>query len=167
MGDVQASMGMRRNAPQTPATPAPAPTPPTPPPSPISSDFDIRNYKCVPLDLLKNIGTDVSGNDVIQLTSNEPTLYDFKKQQNTELSLTGPSPGGISGDVLENFIVGITITFVVIILLVIIYWGFLNVRAKGIQAFALPGQLRTMPVILLFSLIFGVAGFLIGSLVKF
>ena len=61
---------------------------------------------------------------------------------------------------------GITITFVVLILLVIIYWGFLNIRAKGIQAFALPEQLRTMPVVLLFSLIFGVVGFLIGNLVK-
>lgn len=182
MADAQASMGMRMNALNPPAqgplpptgqidraTPPVAPSPgatPTPLPQPITSDFDIRNYKCVPLDILKNIGTDVSGNDVIQLTSNEPTLFDFKKQQDTELSVTGPAAGGISGDVLENFIVGITITFVVLILLVIIYWGFLNIRAKGIQAFALPEQLRTMPVVLLFSLIFGVVGFLIGNLVK-
>jgi hypothetical protein len=130
-------------------------------------DIDIRNYKCVPLDLLKNIGTDASGNDVIQLTSSEPTLRDFKKQQETGLAAAGPSPGAISGDVLENFIVGITIAFVVLILLIIIYWGFLNIRAKGIAAFALPEQLRSMPVVLLFSLIFGVAGFLIGNLVKF
>jgi hypothetical protein len=167
MADAQASMGMRQNAPSQPApVQEETSTTPSPSPPPITSDFDIRNYKCIPLDLLKNIGTDGTGNDVIQLTSQEPTLFDFKKQQDTELSVTGPAAGGISGDTLENFIVGITITFVVLILLVIIYWGFLNIRAKGIQAFALPEQLRTMPVVLLFSLIFGVAGFLIGNLVK-
>ncbi len=130
-------------------------------------DFDIRNYKCVPLDLLKNIGKDASNNDVIQLTSNEPTLKNFKENQTMALNAAGPAPGGISGDVLENFIVGIAITFAVIILLVIIYYGFLNIRANGLAAFKLPTQLRSMPVILLFSLIFAIVGFLIGSLVKF
>jgi hypothetical protein len=83
------------------------------------------------------------------------------------LNAAGPAPGGISGDILENFIVGIAITFAVIILLVIIYYGFLNIRANGLAAFKLPTQLRSMPVILLFSLIFAIVGFLIGSLVKF
>jgi hypothetical protein len=130
-------------------------------------DFDIRNYKCVPLDLLKNIGKGASGNNVIQLTSNEPTLKDFKEEQSIALNAAGPAPGGIAGDVLENFIVGITITFAVILFLVIIYYGFLNVRANGLSAFQLPIQLRGMPVILLFSLIFAVVGFLIGRLVNF
>jgi hypothetical protein len=131
------------------------------------TDIDIRNYKCVPLDLLKNIGKDANGNDIITVTSDEKTLKDFKAQQTSTINAAGPAVGGLSGDTLENFIVGITITFAVIILLVIFYWGFLNVRGKGIAAFNLPEQLRTMPVILFFSLIFGVAGFLIGNLVKF
>lgn len=130
-------------------------------------DFDIRNYKCIPLDLLKNIGKNEEGNDIIQLSSNEPTLKNFKEEQQTAISAAGPAPGGISGDVLENFIVGIAITFAVILFLVIIYYGFLNIRANGVEAFKLPQQLRSMPVILLFSLIFAVVGFLIGSLVKF
>ncbi len=130
-------------------------------------DFDIRNYKCVPLDLLKNIGNDSSGNDVIQLTSNEPTLKNFKDKQSIALNAAGPAPGGIAGDVLENFIVGIAITFAVILFLVIIYYGFLNMRGNGLSGFKLPEVLRGMPVILLFSLIFAVVGFLIGSLVKF
>jgi len=131
------------------------------------TDIDIRNYKCVPLDLLKNIGKGTNGNDIVTVTSADVTLKDFKKQQESDMAAAGPAAGGIAGDTLENFVVGITIAFAVIILLVIFYWGFLNVRGKGLAAFALPEQLRTMPVILLFSLIFGVGGFLIGNLVKF
>ena len=130
-------------------------------------DIDIRQYKCVPLDLLKNIGKGANGNDIITVTSDEKTLKDFKQEQESGITAAGPVAGSIAGDTLENFVVGITITFVVIILLVIFYWGFLNVRGKGLAAFTLPEQLRSMPVILLFSLIFGVIGFLIGNLVKF
>jgi hypothetical protein len=130
-------------------------------------DIDIRDYKCVPLDLLKNIGKDGGGNDIITVTSDEKTLKDFKSQQASMINASGPAPGALSGDTLENFIVGITVSFAVIILLVLFYWGFLNIRGKGIAAFSLPEQLRTLPAIMFFSLIFAIAGFLIGSLVKF
>ena len=73
---------------------------------------------------------------------------------------------GFSGDDLENFIVFFGVGFFILILLVILYWGFLNLRANGLAAFRLPDQLRSMPVLAFFSLIFGVAGFLIGSLTK-
>jgi hypothetical protein len=130
-------------------------------------DIDIRNYKCVPLDLLKNIGKNANGNDIINVTSDEKTLKDFKKEQDMTIAAAGPEEGGLSGDALENYIVGITVTFAILILLVVFYWGFLNLRGKGIGAFSLPEQLRTLPAIMLFSLIFAVVGFLIGSLVKF
>lgn len=129
------------------------------------TEFDIRNYKCVPLDLLKNIGTNSQGNDVIAVTSSDQTLKDFKKEQSDLLAVEGPS-SGFSGDDLENFIVFFGISFFIVILLVIFYWGFLNLRANGLAAFRLPEQLRSMPVLAFFSLIFGVAGFLIGSLTK-
>lgn len=129
------------------------------------TEFDIRNYKCVPLDLLKNIGTNAQGNDVIEVTSDEQTLKDFKTQQSNMLAAEGPS-SGFSGDQLENFIVFFGVAFFVVILLVIFYWGFLNFRASGLAAFRLPDQLRSMPVLAFFSLVFGVIGFLIGNLTK-
>lgn len=149
-GSGDASMGARRRAPA---------------PSSGNQVFDIRNYKCVPLDLLKNIGTNSAGTDIIEVTSTEQTLKDFKQAQSDTISAEGPS-SGFSGDDLENFIVFFGVGFFILILLVILYWGFLNLRANGLGAFRLPDQLRSMPVLAFFSLIFGVVGFLIGSLTK-
>jgi hypothetical protein len=128
--------------------------------------FDIRDYKCVPLDLLKNIGKDGEGNNIITVTSEDKSLKDFKQQQQSEVTATGPGASSISADAMENFIVGIVSFFFILTFLVIFYYGFLNFRAEGLAAFRLPTQLRSMPVILSVSLLFAILGFVVGFLVK-
>lgn len=131
------------------------------------ANFDIRNFKCVPLDLLKNIGEDGSGNEIITITSDNKTLKDFKKQEREEVESAGPSAQALSADTLENVLVGIFTVFAIVFFLVILYWGFLNFRAKGLSGFGLPEQLRALPAVLAASLFFSAVGFLIGHYVKF
>jgi hypothetical protein len=129
-------------------------------------DLDIRNYKCVPLDLLRNVGTDASGEDIINVTSDAQTLKDFKEQQKKDIVAAGPSSVALSADTLENLMIGLAIAFISILLLVVIYWGFLNIRAKGLAAFSLPPEMRSFPIIAIFSILFAVFGFLLGWFIK-
>jgi hypothetical protein len=130
------------------------------PPAPVTTlrdPLDIRNYKCVPLDLLKNIGKNAQGNDVIGLTSDQPTLKDFKEQNEEALRLAGPGNETLlSADDIENLIVWILVSFVILIFVVILFWGFLNFRTYGLAAFQLPQQLRSLPVMAFVSIFFGV-----------
>ena len=132
-----------------------------------SNDIDIRNYKCIPLDILKNIGKDANNNDIITLTSDQPTLKSFKEKNEEVLRLSGPSGQSLlSADDIENLIVGILSAFLILFFLVIMFWGYLNLRSEGLAAFQLPRQLRTLPVLAFCSILFAVIGFLIGFFVK-
>ena len=97
MATPQASMGMRSRAPSPSSTPPPGPT-------------DLRNYKCVPLDLLRNVQEDGQGEYSIALASDAPTLKDFKEQQAADLRAAGPLIGGtLSADAVENILVTVLI----------------------------------------------------------
>jgi hypothetical protein len=130
-------------------------------------DVDIRNYKCVPLDLLKNIGKDGQGNDIITITGNEPTLKSFKENQQSAMLAMGPSSKALlSADEIENIIVGVLIAFLILIFCVILFWGGLNLRANGLAAFQLPRDMRGLPVIAFASILFAIIGFVIGFFIK-
>ncbi len=129
----------------------------------VSTDpIDIQKYKCVPLDLLKN----VSPSNKVQFIANADSvsLKDFKKEQDDTQNKLGPISGKpVNAETMENFIVGITIFFFAIIALVLLFYGFLNIRTQGWKAFTnLPDIMKGLPAIALFSIIFGIAGFLIG-----
>ena len=129
----------------------------------ISTDpIDIQKYKCVPLDLLKNI----SPYDKVQFEVNEKTvsLKDLKKEQDESILAQGPLSGKpMNAEALENLLIGIAITFFAIFILVVLFYGFLNVRTYGFKAFfTLPEIFRGLPVIALSSIVFGLLGFVTG-----
>lgn len=131
-----------------------------------TSTDNLRNYKCVPLDLLRNVAPEEGGEYSIQLTSDAPTLRDFKEQQAAEIRAAGPLGAKLSADAIESLMVAIIIFFAVIIFVAVLFWGTLNFRANGFAGFQLPTQLKSLPAVALFSLafavVFGIGGFLLG-----
>ena len=132
----------------------------------ISTDpIDIQKYKCVPLDLLRN----VSANNKVQFETNNTsvTLKNLKDEQeesvNRQNSLSGKP---LNAEMLENIILGITIFFFAIFILIILFYGFLNFRTYGWKAFQLPEIFRNLPVIAFSSIVFGIIGFLVGYLLN-
>lgn len=138
--------------------------------SAATSDYDLRNYKCVPLDLLRNVNQTNAGEYEIQLTSDAPTLRDFKETQRAGILRAGPSSMAVSADTIENLMTALFVIFFIILFATVFYMGFLNFRAQGVAGFALPSQLKSMPVIgiavILSAVLFGVGGFFIGASVK-
>lgn len=128
----------------------------------VSTDpIDIQKYKCVPLDLLKN----VSRNDQVQFvaTDRSISLKDFKKEQTESENRQGALSGKpMDAETIENFLLGIAIFFFAIFSLVVLFYGALNVRTYGWKAFQLPEMFRNLPIMALSSLVFGTIGFVIG-----
>ena len=128
----------------------------------VSTDpIDIQKYKCVPLDLLKNVSPD----NKVQFEANTQSLSlkDFKQEQEDSSKLQGAISGKpLDAETLENLLLGITIFFFAIFILVVLFYGALNVRTYGLKAFQLPELFRNLPVIAFSSLVFGVVGFVVG-----
>lgn len=127
---------------------------------------NIQDYKCVPLDLLRNVQEDSSGLAVVgyNVTSEDVTLTDFKKAAKEEIQAEGSFSNAMSADKIENFVVGVSVAFAILIFLSILFYTgikfYLNRKSGALSS--VPYEIRTMPVVLLVSLIVGVLGFLAG-----
>lgn len=128
----------------------------------MAQQIDIQNFKCVPLDILKNISKD--NKLQVNITPDDVSLTSLKEAQQTAVAASGPiNPRSqFSADDIENFLVYLVVAFAILFILIILFYGGLNVRTYGLAAFTLPENLRAMPVIALCSIIFGVLGFIVG-----
>lgn len=129
----------------------------------MPTEIDIQNYKCVPLDILKNISKD--NKLQVDITPTDVSLASIKEKQLQTIQGAGPIAGskGFTADEMENFIIFLVIAFAILFFIVILFYGGLNVRTYGWAAFRLPENLRAMPVIALASIIFAILGFVIGK----
>ena len=130
-----------------------------------SQQIDISNYKCVPLDLLKNVSKD---NKVsFSATEDGIGLDTLNKENQQSVANQGPVDKKVSGETIENVIVGIVITIFSIFVLFFLFWGGLTIKDKGVVAFfTLPQDLRGMPAIGLVSTLTAILGFLLGYFIR-
>ena len=128
----------------------------------MAQQIDIQNFKCVPLDILKNISKD--NKLQVNITPDDVTLASLKDSQKAAVVAAGPinPKTPFSADEIENFLVYLVIAFASLFLLIVLFYGGLNLRTYGLSAFTLPENLRAMPVVALCSIIFGVLGFVVG-----
>jgi hypothetical protein len=131
----------------------------------INTDkIDISKYKCVPLDLLKNVN---DKNQVqFQAAGSSIPLTDFKKEVETQQTVSAPKKDAISMKAMEDFFVSIVVIAVLLVLGVMFFNLVLNFRKYGLAAFSLPEAVRGLPVIAICSAIFFIIGFLFGILAR-
>ena len=129
----------------------------------MAKEIDIQNYKCVPLDILKNISKD--NKLQVNITPNDVSLADVKDRELQAIQNSGPVAGSraFTADEMENFIVYLVVAFALLFFLIIPFYGGLNIRTYGFAAFRLPENLRALPVIALASIVFAILGFVIGK----
>ena len=127
--------------------------------------IDISNYKCVPLDLLKNVS---STNQVkFNATTEGTPLTNFQNEQKLTLAQAAPLKASLSGAMIETIIASVAGIMGFLIIVVFLINGGLNVRKNGWAAFiTLPTLLQTAPVIIVSSGIFGLLGFLLGYFIR-
>lgn len=127
--------------------------------------IDIAKYKCVPLDLLRN----VSDGDQVQFTVNEKStsLKDFKAQGQEAQAAAGALAGNdtIDADTIENIIIWMFVAFAVLFGVVVLFYFGLSL-SSGNATIGLPSTLRGLPVIMIASLLFAVLGFLAGYFLR-
>lgn len=132
----------------------------------VTDPIDISKYKCVPLDLLRN----VSGDDKVQFTVNQrnTSLKDFKESSEEASAAAGPVAGAntFNADTVENIIIGFCIGFAVLFGIIALFYFGLNLTTYGTGTFGLPATLRGLPVIMIIGLLFLILGFLIGYFVR-
>ena len=128
----------------------------------MAQQIDIQNFKCVPLDILKNISKD--NKLQVNVTPDDVTLASIKDSQQAAVVAAGPINvnSKFSADEIENFLVYLVIAFASLFILIILFYGGLNLRTYGLAAFTLPENLRALPVVALCSIVFGVLGFIVG-----
>ena len=128
----------------------------------MAQQIDIQNFKCVPLDILKNISKD--NKLQVNITPDDVSLASLKDSQQASIRGAGPiNPSTkFSADEIENFFIYLVIAFLTLFILIILFYGGLNFRTYGLSAFTLPENLRAMPAIALSSIVFGVIGFVVG-----
>lgn len=128
----------------------------------MAQQIDIQNFKCVPLDILKNISKD--NKLQVNITPDDVTLASIKDSQQAAVIAAGPiNPRTqFSADDIENVAVTLISIFAILFLLIILFYGGLNLRTYGLSAFTLPENLRALPVVALCSIVFGVLGFVVG-----
>lgn len=129
----------------------------------VSTDsIDISKYKCVPLDLLRNVSDD----EKVQFTVNQntTTLKDFKTSSDEAQMAAGPLAGNdtFDADTIENIIIGFFVAFGILFGITMLFYLGLNLTTYGTGTFGLPPTLRGLPVIMLVGLLFLVLGFLVG-----
>lgn len=129
--------------------------------------IDISKYKCVPLDILRNI----SDTDQVQFTVNSQntSLKDFKASTDEATSQAGPLLGGnnrFNADTIENIIIGFCVAFGILLGVIILFYFGLNFSTYGTSVIGIPPSLRGLPVIAIASFLFLLLGFLIGYFVK-
>jgi len=131
----------------------------------VTEPIDIQKYKCVPLDLLKNVSA--TNNVQFNASTNGISLKDFKSDQENAQKQAAPLKASLSGATIETVIAtlfGITGFLLIVVFLVN---GGLNMKKEGWKAFiTLPEELRTTPVLISSSGIFAVLGFLFGYFIR-
>jgi len=126
--------------------------------------IDISKFKCVPLDLLKNIN---NKNQVqFNAASSSVPLVNFKKETEKQQAATAQKKDAVSMETMENFFISIVVITLILILGVMFFNLILNFRKYGISAFSLPEAVRGLPVIAICSGLFFAVGFLLGIVAR-
>lgn len=126
--------------------------------------IDISKFKCVPLDLLKNIN---NKNQVqFNAAGSSVPLVNFKKETEKQQAATAPKKDSVSMETMENFFISIVVITLILILGVMFFNLILNFRKYGISAFSLPEAVRGLPVIAICSGLFFAVGFLLGIVAR-
>jgi hypothetical protein len=126
--------------------------------------IDISKFKCVPLDLLKNIN---NTNQVqFNAAGSSVPLVNFKKETDKQQTATAPKKDAVSMETMENFFISIVVITLILILGVMFFNLILNFRKYGISAFSLPEAVRGLPVIAICSGLFFAVGFLLGIVAR-
>jgi len=126
--------------------------------------IDISRFKCVPLDLLKN----VNNTNQVQFNAagSSVPLVNFKKETDKQQAATAPKKDAVSMETMENFFISIVVITLLLILGVMFFNLILNFRKYGISAFSLPEAVRGLPVIAICSGLFFAVGFLLGIVAR-
>jgi len=126
--------------------------------------IDISKFKCVPLDLLKN----VNNTNQVQFNAagSSVPLVNFKKKTETQQAAIAPKKDSVSMETMENFFISIIVITLILILGVMFFNLILNFRKYGISAFSLPEAVRGLPVIAICSGLFFAVGFLLGIIAR-
>jgi hypothetical protein len=126
--------------------------------------IDISKFKCVPLDLLKN----VNNTNQVQFNAagSSVPLVNFKKETDRQQAATAPKKDAVSMETMENFFISIVVITLILILGVMFFNLILNFRKYGISAFSLPEAVRGLPVIAICSGLFFAVGFLLGIVAR-
>jgi hypothetical protein len=126
--------------------------------------IDISKFKCVPLDLLKNIN---NTNQVqFNAAGSSVPLVNFKKETEKQQAASAPKKDSVSMETMENFFISIVVITLILILGVMFFNLILNFRKYGISAFSLPEAVRGLPVIAICSGLFFAVGFLLGIVAR-
>jgi hypothetical protein len=123
--------------------------------------LDISKYKCVPLDLLKNVSKD---NQIqFNVTNNDVSLKDLKEQQSTDVATAAPKSPAMSAATVENYIVYAFVLLIVMLLVAFLFNGMLLFKTVGFKGFfMIPESLRGLPIIGLTTIFAFIVGFVIG-----
>ena len=126
----------------------------------MSAPIDISKYKCVPLDLLKNI----SPENQVQFDATGPdgvSLVDINNKTKTSLVNAGVGSGTYSAAALEN----IMVTFIVLLVIGLFIVGlYCYILYKNSGSSSLPFP-KEMPAIALFGTITFCIGLGLGTLI--
>ena len=126
--------------------------------------IDISKFKCVPLDLLKNVNT--SNQVQFNAAGSSVPLMNFKKETDTQQAAAAPKKDAVSMQVMEDFFISIVVITLLLILGVMFFNLILNFRKYGISAFSLPEAVRGLPVLAICSGLFFAVGFLLGIVAR-
>jgi hypothetical protein len=123
-------------------------------PSVDTNPINLRNYKCVPLDLLKN--TNAQNQVQFNVTGNDVSLQDLKEEKNNTIILSGPSGNAFSPDQIENYFILPLVSLVIILFIIgFFFCGYKIATVAAInQRFIYIGLLITL-------------GFIVGLLITY
>ena len=85
-----------------------------------TNPINLRNYKCVPLDLLKN--TNAQNQVQFNVTGNDVSLKDLKEEKNNTIILSGPSKNAFSPDQIENYFILPLVSLVIILFIIVLFF---------------------------------------------
>lgn len=89
-------------------------------PSVHTTPQDLRNYKCVPLDLLKN--TNAQNQVQFNVTGNDVSLQDMKEDMAQLIVSSGPIKGALSPDEFENYIILPLVSIIIIVFIFVLFF---------------------------------------------
>lgn len=132
----------------------------------VTDPIDIQKYKCVPLDLLRNVSQDSQ----VQFNASQGgvSLKDFMEQSDEAKREAGPIAGDdtFDAETIENILISFVVIFFILFALIIFFYFGLNLSTNGLGTFGLPSTLKGLPVIALAALLFLALGFVIGYFVR-